>query len=60
MDETLIWGAGAIGGPIGAYLTRAGHPVRFVDVAVDHLQAIQAQGLRISGPVDDLRSVPRP
>ena len=53
MDETLIWGAGAIGGTIGAYLTRAGHAVRFVDVAVDHLQAIQAQGLRISGPVND-------
>ena len=53
MEETLIWGAGAIGGTIGAYLTRAGHAVRFVDVAVDHLRAIQAKGLRISGPADD-------
>jgi 2-dehydropantoate 2-reductase len=53
MDETLIWGAGAIGGTIGAYLVRAGHAVRFVDVVEDHVQAIESQGLRISGPVDD-------
>lgn len=54
MDETLIWGAGAIGGTIGAYLVRAGHAVRFVDTAADHVAAIEAQGLRISGPVDDV------
>jgi len=53
MDETLIWGAGAIGGTIGAYLVRAGHAVRFVDVAADHVAAIEAQGLHISGPVGD-------
>jgi 2-dehydropantoate 2-reductase len=53
MDEILIWGAGAIGGTIGAYLMRAGHAVRFVDVVADHVQAINTRGLRISGPVDD-------
>jgi 2-dehydropantoate 2-reductase len=53
MDETLIWGAGAIGGTIGAYLIRAGHAVRFVDVVEDHVSAIESQGLRISGPIDD-------
>eukprot|EP01037_Dinobryon_pediforme_P004248 gene4248-4298_t len=52
MDETLIWGAGAIGGTIGAYLVRAGHAVRFVDVVADHVAAIETHGLRISGPVD--------
>jgi 2-dehydropantoate 2-reductase len=27
----LIWGAGAIGGTVGAYWRRAGHEVLFVD-----------------------------
>ena len=48
----MIWGAGAIGGTIGAYLIRAGHDVLFVDVAAEHVRAINAGGLRITGPVD--------
>lgn len=50
--RVLIWGAGAIGGVVGAYLVRAGHDVTFVDIAADHVAAINAQGLRITGPVD--------
>jgi 2-dehydropantoate 2-reductase len=49
----LIWGAGAIGGTIGAYLQRAGHDITFVDVAADHVAAINASGLRITGPIDE-------
>lgn len=54
MDRVLIWGAGAIGGTIGAYLKRAGHDVTFVDLVAEHVQAIRdpARGLAISGPVD--------
>ena len=53
MDErTLIWGAGAIGGTVGAYLVRAGHDVTFVDVEAAHVAAIRETGLRITGPVD--------
>ena len=48
----LIWGAGAIGGTIGAHLARAGHDVTLVDQAADHVAAIQANGLTITGPVD--------
>jgi 2-dehydropantoate 2-reductase len=48
----LIWGAGAIGGTIGAYLRRAGHDIAFVDVAADHVAAINATGLRIDGPIE--------
>ena len=33
MEEIVIWGAGAIGGTIGAYLVRAGEEVLFVDNA---------------------------
>ena len=52
-DEVLIWGAGAIGGTMGAFLARAGHAVTFVDVVADHVAAINADGLHITGPVDD-------
>ncbi|MGY6633473.1 MAG: ketopantoate reductase family protein [Alkalilacustris sp.] len=46
----LIWGAGAIGGVIGAYLARAGHAVRMVDIEADHVAAMR-RGLAIEGPV---------
>jgi 2-dehydropantoate 2-reductase len=49
----LVWGAGAIGGTIGAYLARAGHPVVFVDIVPEHVAAIAGPGLRIEGPVEE-------
>ncbi|GHF38331.1 2-dehydropantoate 2-reductase [Deinococcus metalli] len=49
----LIWGAGAIGGTIGAYLIRAGVDVTFVDVAADHVRAIRERGLHITGPIEE-------
>lgn len=52
-DPILIWGAGAIGGTIGAFLRRAGHAVTFVDIAEDHIAAIAAERLHIRGPVAD-------
>jgi 2-dehydropantoate 2-reductase len=48
----LIWGAGAIGGTMGAYLAQAGHTVAFVDRAAEHVQAIHDKGLTITGPID--------
>jgi 2-dehydropantoate 2-reductase len=50
-DPILIWGAGAIGGTMGAYLAQAGHEVVFVDRAKDHVEAINARGLSIEGPI---------
>jgi 2-dehydropantoate 2-reductase len=50
-EPILIWGAGAIGGTIGAFLRRAGHPVTFVDVVEEHVAAIAAGRLSIRGPV---------
>jgi len=47
----LIWGAGAIGGTMGALLTRQGHDVTLVDSAADHVAAITRNGLRIAGPI---------
>lgn len=52
MVKLLIWGAGAIGGTVGAHMVRAGHDVTFVDIAEDHVAAMNATGLRITGPVD--------
>jgi len=51
-DTVLIWGAGAIGGILGAYWARAGVPVLMVDIDEDHVAACREAGLRISGPVE--------
>jgi 2-dehydropantoate 2-reductase len=55
----LVWGAGAIGGTIGAALVRARHAVVFVDIEAEHVAAIAdaARGLVIEGPVDPHRIV---
>lgn len=58
-EPILIWGAGAIGGAIGAALVRAEYDVTFVDIVEDHVAAIAdpARGLRISGPIEEYRIV---
>ena len=50
----LFWGAGAIGGTLGAFLARAGHDVTLVDADEDHVAAIRGVGLRITGPIAEL------
>lgn len=52
-EPILIWGAGAIGGVIGAYLARAGHDVLLVDIDEAHVDACNLHGLIIEGPVDN-------
>jgi 2-dehydropantoate 2-reductase len=52
VDRVLIWGAGAIGGTVGAYLARAGHDVTLVDIVPEHVARIRDKGLQITGPVD--------
>jgi 2-dehydropantoate 2-reductase len=51
-DPIVIWGAGAIGGTVGAYLIRAGQPVVFVEKDEDHVAAINSKGLEIEGPIE--------
>lgn len=51
--RSLIWGAGAIGGTLGAYLARAGGEVTLVDTVVEHVDAIARNGLRVTGPIGD-------
>ena len=50
-EPILIWGAGAIGGSLGAAFLRAGREVVFVDAEAAHVDAIRARGLRIEGPL---------
>ncbi len=51
-EPILIWGAGAIGGTMGAYWARAGIDVMLVDVMPEHVAACRTTGLRIEGPID--------
>ena len=53
----LVWGAGAIGGTLAAYLARAGHDVTVVDNVEDHVAAINRDGLRITGPIETFTAV---
>lgn len=50
-----IIGAGAIGGTVGAFLTDAGYDVTLVDVVREHVDVMNAEGLRISGIRGDRR-----
>ncbi len=51
--RSLIWGTGAIGGTLGAYLARAGAEVTVVDTVVEHIDAITRDGLRVTGTIDE-------
>ncbi|WP_431284375.1 ketopantoate reductase family protein [Humitalea sp. 24SJ18S-53] len=51
-DTLLIWGAGAIGGTLSAYLVRAGQNVLLVDQVEAHVAAMNDTGLAIEGPVE--------
>lgn len=46
MTLTIV-GAGAVGGTVGAYLSRKHVPVRLVDTNLDHLAAMKVRGLTI-------------
>ncbi len=44
-----IYGAGAVGGRTGAYLARTGEDVLLVDKVAEHVEAMNRNGLKISG-----------
>ncbi|AMJ62245.1 ketopantoate reductase family protein [Bosea sp. PAMC 26642] len=56
-EPILIWGAGAIGGTLGAYWARAGIPVLLVDIVPEHVEACRTVGLAISGPIEEFRQI---
>ncbi len=58
MDEPiLIWGAGAIGGTLGAWWARAGEDVLMVDIVPEHVRACRTHGVSINGPVETFTQV---
>ena len=52
LERILVWGAGAIGGTVAAYLRRAGLDITVVDANTAHVQAIRERGLAITGPIE--------
>ena len=56
-EPILIWGAGAIGGTLGAYWARAGIDVLLVDTAPEHVEFCRTRGLTIEGPIDRFTQV---
>jgi 2-dehydropantoate 2-reductase len=47
-ERLAVFGAGAIGSTIGAYLTRAGREVTLIDFWPAHVQAMRRDGLKVS------------
>jgi len=56
-EPILIWGAGAIGGTLGAYWARAGVDVLMVDKVPEHVEVCRGTGLSIEGPIDTFTQV---
>jgi 2-dehydropantoate 2-reductase len=44
-----VYGTGAIGGSLGAYMVRAGEDVLFVDNSEDHVAHMKREGLKVDG-----------
>lgn len=47
--RVVIVGAGAVGGYIGAHMTKAGHDVTMVDPWPEHVEIMRTRGMEISG-----------
>lgn len=52
-DKIAIMGAGALGSYVGAFMTREGEDVTFIDMWPEHVEAMRKQGLRASGSQGD-------
>ena len=48
-----IVGAGAVGSYLGGHLARTGNDITLIDPWPDHIEAIRAHGLKLSGMTDD-------
>ncbi len=51
-----VLGTGAIGSSVGADLTRAGHNVLLIDQWPAHVEAMRANGLRVTMPEEELHT----
>ena len=48
-SNIAIMGAGALGSYVGAFLTRAGQRVTFIDMWPEHVEKMRADGLHVTG-----------
>jgi glycine/D-amino acid oxidase-like deaminating enzyme len=48
-----IVGSGAVGGYLGGHLARTGNDVTLIDPWPEHIEAIRAHGLKLSGMTDE-------
>ena len=48
-DKIAIVGAGALGGHVGAYLTREGYDITLIDPWPEHVNHVRANGLTLNG-----------
>ena len=48
-----VVGAGAVGGYLGGHLARTGNDVTLIDPWPEHVEAIRARGLQLSGMTDE-------
>src|SRR5437763_8321772 len=53
LNRIGIIGAGAIGCVVGGLLTKAGRDVTLIDQWPEHVEAMKAKGLRLSGTIGD-------
>ena len=51
-DKIAIVGAGALGGHVGAHLTREGHDVTLIDAWPEHIEHMRAHGLTLDGSTE--------
>ncbi len=56
-QRILIWGAGAIGGTVAAYLARAGLDITVVDANEAHVGALRRTGIQLTGPIESFTQV---
>ncbi len=53
LERLAIFGAGAIGSMMGAYLRRAGHSITLIDVWPAHVETMKRDGLRLTTQDED-------
>ena len=56
-NKILIWGAGAVGGTLGAFWSRGGQEVILVDKESSHVEHCRTKGLTIEGPVEKFTEI---
>ncbi len=49
MERIAIFGAGAVGSYLGAFMARAGEDVTLIDQWPEHVEAVRATGMRVTG-----------